>query len=476
MTNSKNHSSRSDIRRRTFLAGTLGTGICSASLGILPNVYAVKANGGTFSVGEGVVDTTPPLGIEMGGFHRVPGNERRVEGIRQPTAARALVLQLGDAQVALISLDLAGASDEVARRIQQQVAVATQIPAANVRVCSTHTHSMPAFLYLRQWGAIPEDYMSTVENKAVEAVKLAQADLAPGKLLVGKSRAVGGNFNRTTKDFKSDDLFGANSTDSERWLDTMVRVLYFERSGDKPNLLWYHFSAHPVCYADEQAGPDWPGLVRQRVIESLHVAPSFLQGHAGDVNPGAGDPWRGDAEQTAQAVHAAIEEAMHNLKEVPVTTLRMQTTSHGVALNLDMFNAWLQRYRDNPELCASHDWVDAGFAQAWYESNFNRPSDRKELPVMISAMQIGEVGFIFHPSELYSYYGLAIQRSSPLSETFVVGYTDGLIGYLTDAAAYRNGEYEALTVPKILDIPPFTSTAAAELTAAVVQLLERTVA
>jgi neutral ceramidase len=475
MTNSQNHMTRPDLRRRAFLAGTLGTGICGASLGILPSVYAVEANGGTFSVGEGVVDTTPPLGIEMGGFHRLPGNERRVEGVRQPTAARALVLQLGDVQMALISLDLAGASDEVARRIQQQVAVATQIPAANVRVCSTHTHSMPAFLYLRQWGAIPTDYMSTVENKAVEAVKLAQADLAPAKLLMGKSRAVGGNFNRTTKDFKSDNMFGSDSTDSQRWLDTMLRVLYFERGGDKLNLLWYHFSAHPVCYADDQAGPDWPGLVRQRVIESLHIAPSFLQGHAGDVNPGAGEPWRGDAEQTAQAVHAAIEEAMRNLKEVPVTTLRMQTTSHGVALDLEMFNTWLQRYHDNPALCASNDWVDAGFAKEWYESNVNRPSDRKKLPVMISAMQIGDVGLAFHPSELYSYYGLAIQRSSPLPETIVVGYTDGLIGYLTDPAAYRNGEYAALTVPKILDFPPFTPTAAAQLTAAIEQLIERTV-
>ena len=94
---------------------------------------------------------------------------------------------------------------------------------------------------------------------------------------------------------------------------------------------------------------------------------------------------------------------------------------------------------------------------------------------MISAMQIGDVGLAFHPSELYSYYGLAIQRSSPLPETIVVGYTDGLIGYLTDPAAYRNGEYAALTVPKILDIPPFTPTAAAALTAAVVQLIVRTV-
>ena len=29
----------------------------------------------------------PPLGIEMAGFHRPPGKERRIAGIRQPTAA-----------------------------------------------------------------------------------------------------------------------------------------------------------------------------------------------------------------------------------------------------------------------------------------------------------------------------------------------------------------------------------------------------
>ncbi len=354
-------------QRRTFLAGTLGAGLFGAAARCLPGAYAGEADSGDFSAGEGVVDTTPTLGIEMGGFHRAPGNDRRVEGIRQATAARALVLQRGDVQVALISLDLPGTSDEVARRIQQQVAAATLIPAANVRVCSTHTHSMPAFLYLRQWGAIPKDYMAVVEKKAVEAVRLAQADQAPAKLLVGQSCAVDGSFNRTTPNFKTDETFGSDSTDSERWLDTKLHVLLLERGDGKHNLLWYHFSAHPVCYADGQAGPDWPGLVHDRVKESHHVAPSFLQGHAGDVNPDSGDPWRGDAEQTAKAVHAAI------------------------------------------------------------------------------------------------------------AETIVVGYTDGLIGYLTDPAAYRTGEYAAMTVPRILDCPPFTQTAAAQLTEAVVLLLKQTV-
>ncbi len=102
-----------------------------------------------------------------------------------------------------------------------------------------------------------------------------------------------------------------------------------------------------------------------------------------------------------------------------------------------------------------------------------RPTDQTHLPVAISAMQTGTMAPAFHPSELhsfYSFYGLAIQHSAPLSETIVVGYTDGLIGYLTDPAAYRTGEYAAMTVPRIPDDPPFTQTAAAQLTEAVVSL------
>jgi len=88
-------------------------------------------------------------------------------------------------------------------------------------------------------------------------------------------------------------------------------------------------------------------------------------------------------------------------------------------------------------------------------------------------MQIGGVGLLFHPGELYSYYGLAIRRGSPFADTLVVGYTDDIIGYLADAKAYEAGEYAAITVPKILDYPPFTRTAAAEMTEASINLLNR---
>ena len=71
--------------------------------------------------------------------------------------------------------------------------------------------------------------------------------------------------------------------------------------------------------------------------------------------------------------------------------------------------------------------------------------------------QLGEVGLLFHPAELYSYYGLEIRRDSPFENTLVFGYTDDFIGYLTDPNAYETSEYAAIVVPKITDLPPFTS-------------------
>ena len=39
--------------------------------------------------GEGVTEITPPMGVELAGFHRAPGNERRVTGIRQAAHVRS---------------------------------------------------------------------------------------------------------------------------------------------------------------------------------------------------------------------------------------------------------------------------------------------------------------------------------------------------------------------------------------------------
>jgi neutral ceramidase len=459
------------IPRRTFLQ-TAAAGGAIAGLGVLGRTVRASSNSTGLEVGEGVVDITPPLEAEMGGFHRKPGDERRVEGIRQAAFARALVLQLGETRAVIVSMDIAAVGAEMALRMQIEIARRTGIPANAIRICATHTHSMPSFCYLRQWGAIPVEFMATVEKRVVEAVELAKADLAPAEVSLGKARAKGGSFNRTTKTWNTDEGFSAQSTDAERWLDTMLHALCFRRPGEKRDLLWYHFSAHPVCFADDQAGPDWPGIVAQMVKKDHDLSPSYLQGHAGDVNPGDGSPWRGDHEETSQAVYAALSAAIDGAQPVKVDRLQTASRQFDVPLDMKLFKSWLESYRKDPSACQKGPWVDAGFAKDWFEANSQRDSNKTHLPCALSAMQLGEVGFVFHPAELYSYYGLAIRRDSPLDNTLVVGYTDGIIGYLPDPAAYAAGEYAAITVPKILDYPPFMPTSAAEMSRAAVGMLK----
>lgn len=141
---------------------------------------------------------------------------------------------------------------------------------------------------------------------------------------------------------------------------------------------------------------------------------------------------------------------------------------------MERFGQWIDEYRRDPSKCASGPWVDAGFAADWYAGNEHRDHNVKSLPITLGAIRLGPVGMLFHPGELYSFYGLAIRRDSPLKDTLVIGCADGSIGYVPDPKAYEAGEYSAIVVPKIVDLPPYQPTAAREMTAAAVELLKET--
>ncbi|MBI3850150.1 MAG: neutral/alkaline non-lysosomal ceramidase N-terminal domain-containing protein [Verrucomicrobia bacterium] len=426
-----------------------------------------------FQVGEGVVEITPPLGIEMAGFHKPPGKERRITGIRQPTFARALFMRLGRTQVVIVSVEVIGVSRAFAQRAQKLVARKTGVPSANIRICATHSHSTPALLFLRQWGAVSEKYRDIVAGKIVEAVELAKKDLAPADTYVGSERAVGGNFNRTAKTWKTDEKFNSESTDDERWLDTTLHALYFLREKPKRSLVWYHFSAHPVCYTDDKSGPDWPGIVFEKLKARDELEPAYLQGHAGDVNPGNGKPWLGDPEQVSEAVYYALHHAINHSTLVRFNDIRLTHSEVKVPLDTAQLKEQLDLYRKDPSKCIQGEWVDGGFAKDWFERAMKWSLKKGSLSTPMSALRLGEVALLFHSAELYSFYGLKIRLDSPFPATLAVGYTDDLIGYLPDPNAYKEREYAAIVVPKILDHPPFMPTAAREFTAAATALLKR---
>lgn len=456
------------IGRRTLLAAgaTLAT-TAAARFG-----RASTAN--ELLVGHASVDITPPNGVELAGFHRPPENPRLVTGSRQPATAHVIVIERGPVKAAIVTIDMLAVSSEFARGLSRAVESRTGIPADHVRVCATHTHSMPTFLSLRQWGGVPEAYQSLVMKRGLEAVERAWHDRSTARLLVGSSRVEGGNSNRTVKpgQWRTDAEFGPTSDDSQRWLDTMLHSLVFERTGGKSKIVAYHFSAHPVCFNDSLSGPDWVAAVAEHCRTTQGVAPVFLQGHIGDVNPGDGTKWIGGAEPTARAISKGLDAAIDSARDTQVDRLESIRRPMDLPLDLDLHRTWIAAYRDNPAACSNGPWVDAGFATDWFRAASTAENVPRVRPTTLSSLRLGPVAMLFHPAELYSCYGLAIRRDSGAPTTLCVGFTDDFVGYVTDPTAYVKGEYAAVTVPKLLDLPPFTTDAGRRFAAAATELLK----
>ncbi|MGC8640092.1 MAG: hypothetical protein ACP5XB_09480 [Isosphaeraceae bacterium] len=139
-------------------------------------------------VGAALRNITPdPLSPVSGGMGvPKPAKEKRGE-----LTARALVLRKGDVTVAIVSLDLLGFPSVLGDRVRAKV---SRIPAANILIGSTHTHSAPdCYAFPDGKGGHTGDlkYMDLVVTRAAEAVNEAIDKLQPATIRIATGVAEG---------------------------------------------------------------------------------------------------------------------------------------------------------------------------------------------------------------------------------------------------------------------------------------------
>ncbi len=100
------------------------------------------------------------------------------DGILDHLYSRAIVLESGNARAALITVDAGAVPDAVWKGVSEQVEKDLGIPARNVLLTATHTHSVP--------GQTGPDYV----RKIVESVRMAKERLAPGARGIRRRRLV----------------------------------------------------------------------------------------------------------------------------------------------------------------------------------------------------------------------------------------------------------------------------------------------
>ncbi len=435
--------------------------------------------------GAAKANITPYVGAFLAGF----GNrDRGSEGIHDELFARALVVQAGETTVALVACDLIGLTRDSVAAIRERIEAATGIPPGHVMIACTHTHSGPTMGILRH-PVVDVELVHVTERKIAGAAIAAHRAMAPASLGVGKGRARIGINRRERRDDGSTRI-GRNP---QGITDDEVGVLRVDDASGRPMALFVNHSCHAVVLGGNNylVSADFPGQLAA-FLEAAYPGAvcGFLNGTAGNINP---EPACGTSFEDARRLGfrlgaEAIQVAEGLQTERPVAasgsladaasvprsacpTVRENGTAGQASRGTSGLLAARQAVIEVPlaELPSADEArrmiaqrqaeLDAALAKGeisrvLYEHDWQlrwahdvlaehaKPERQRTVPLEIQALRLGDALLIGTPGETFAEIGLAIKAASPMPNTFVVGYANGVFGYIPTAKAFEEGGYE----------------------------------
>lgn len=413
--------------------------------------------------GRAAVDITPSVGTPLAGSYRL----RLSKGVHDALHAKALVLEKDGFKAAMVVCDLttiARPQVEEARRLIEQ---ATGIPAAQIMISATHTHSGPVAddgPPHRAWVGgdldLTKKYIAELPKKIAESVRLANAELIDAKAssAVGHEDSLSINRRWLKKDGSVDWNRSTIPTPDESEIvrplgpiDPDVSVVYFESLQAAPLVTYVNFAAHTNPVGGNEISADYPYTLSELLkIRGSNMLTMFTIGAAGNINPlhlKLAHPLTGHPRgaRIGAILAADVLQTYDHLQPVSVTTI--QTHSEIVKLPLAPVSPEdVKKARDAASRFGKPD--QPPFLELVQASKALDVAAREGQPLAVEVQVIAlgkDVAFVAIPGEFFVELGLAIKANSPYRQTVIVELANGSIGYIPNRKAYQEGEYEAVT-------------------------------
>ncbi|MFA6175181.1 MAG: neutral/alkaline non-lysosomal ceramidase N-terminal domain-containing protein, partial [Phycisphaerae bacterium] len=238
------------------------------------------------NIGFSKINITPSLGTKMAGQLL----NYKARGIESELFAAAMYLDNGETKIIFVSCDVLIISNETAGEVCAEIEKATAVPAENVIICTTHTHSGPITQDIFGMDA-DTAYIAKMKAGIIEAASRAYNNCRPGRLLIAKGELKGYAFNRRfimsdgtieTHPLKGNPrIIGAEGPDSKD-----LHVFYALDSASKPMGTMVVFGCHATVMERENQliSSDYAGKVSGFISEKLGGVPVlFLQGASGNI-------------------------------------------------------------------------------------------------------------------------------------------------------------------------------------------------
>ncbi len=419
---------------------------------------------------------TPPSNVELAGLGYYL--QRTSTSVRDDLTATGLVIEDKNGRcIGIVALDIMYGDDAFTKVIRDRVAARTNIQPEAICVNCSHSHNAPNAAFVRGVGEMNADYVKSTAHLAADALIQAWQQRAPAKLRVGRGEVKGWTINRTRENGP---------------VDERLALLRVDAADGKPLAVAFNFHSHPTAHMEidlRAVSRDWPGEVVDQLEAALPGATAlFLQGTCGDINLRPEFNWTARRFEPAKAIAALALDAWKNsrpvngtmaaaVREIDLPTRRW--TREEIMLDRDEAlhrlktgdtQNWLNgfarvivgkperlplRYGGSVEKAVA---ATSRFAVEWTEDMLKTLDTRPEyLRTEVQALRIGDVWMAANSSELFTTLGLRVRNDWPHDDLFMLGYSNGAIGYLPDAHDIERKTYAATQSPKFTGQFPFTA-------------------
>jgi len=416
---------------------------------------------GQFQVGTATVDITPPVGYRMSGYFY----ERLAKGTKDPLLAKAIVFSQDDTVAALVVCDIVGLAPKVARESRRLIAKEFNIPAANVSVAATHSHTGPLYFgalrdhfhhvtVAREGSDPPEefDYPKFLTNQIVAAVGQAKENLEAVRLSAGFGHEDRVAFNRRflMKNGRAKTWIGLNHPDVVRTagpIDPQVGLIRFDSlANGKPLSSLTSYALHLDTLGGEHYSADFPFYLQQELAKAYGTdfVSLFGIGTCGDINHvDTAAKERNKTEKIGLLLAESVLKAMPTLESV---------TDPSLAVKHVVIDVPLQQYSSEQVAQAKKDMDHVGdrtvpFPQRVEAYKITALQDYAEdtIGLEIHAFRLSpKVAIVTLPGEVFVELGLHIKIASPFETTLVIELANDTPGYIPTKRAFVEGGYETI--------------------------------
>ena len=452
--------------RPPFAPGLLLSCGLLLSLTLTADLSFTEGKKRTLKAGAYAADITPTrFPVSSNGSMR----DRFAQSAHDPLQARALVLDNGVSQIAIVVADSCMIPRDIFDKAKEKASRATGIPATNMLMSATHTHSAVTVA-----GVFQSEPDTAYGKFLADRIAHAVLEAASRREAARVGWAVGNNghqvFNRRwlmRPGFDYSDPFDSASdkvrmnprSGSNRLLkpagptDPEVPVLAVEAVDGRPLALLANYALHYVGGVPaNMLSADYFGEFGrriQRLVRAQNLEPAFVgimsNGTSGDVN---------NVNFFESAVHRAPFE------QIRIVASDLAASAFQAYRRIE-YEAWVPLLADETQIelgvrLPSKD--DIRRAQEILETAGSGPyRERRQIyaretvllaeypatvRVKLQAIRIGGLGIVSSPCETFVETGLAIKKQSPLQPTFVIELANGYNGYLPTSRQHQLGGYE----------------------------------